>query len=79
MPYWHHRIFYKTVETTGYTTSRNQQFIDHMRNVVNFEIPVVDIWEDVNETFLKIAVCDFNGTKNLLQKTESPSEISTMA
>lgn len=52
-------------ESSGYTTSKNQKFIDHMRNVINFDITVVDNWEDIQETFLKIAVCDFNGTKKL--------------
>lgn len=51
-------------ETVCYTDSRNPRFIDHMINVMGNNMEIVnDLSTDIKEEFLKIAVCDFDGTK----------------
>lgn len=52
-------------ESSGYTTSKNPKFLDHTRNILNFDITTIDNWSDIQEPFLKIAMCDFNGTEKM--------------
>lgn len=53
-------------EKVCYTDSKNPLFIDHMLNVLRYDMEIVeDLKTDLHEPFLKIAVCDFNGTENL--------------
>lgn len=55
-------------EKVCYTDSSNQQFIDHIANVLGNEMVVVEnLSTDVKEPFLKIAVCDFEGTRDCEQ------------
>lgn len=53
-------------ESACYTDSRTQDFIDHLCNVIHNNMVMVDRLEDLAEPFLKIALCDFNGTEKLL-------------
>lgn len=51
-------------EKVCYTDSTNPRFIDHMLHVLGNDMEVVgNLMTDVKEPFLKIAVCDFEGTK----------------
>ncbi len=53
-------------EKVCYTDSKNQRFIDHMLNVVGNDMEIVDdLAKDIREPFLKIAVCDFEGTQDI--------------
>lgn len=52
-------------ESRHYTDSKNDAFIYHMRNVLHNDIAVVDDLCQVEEPFLKLAICDFHGTQNL--------------
>lgn len=49
-------------ENTVYTDSNDQLFLDHLTNVVHYEFTHVDNLCDVVHPFLKIAICDFDGT-----------------
>jgi cof-like hydrolase len=53
-------------ESACYTDSQDPVFNHHMRDVVHYDIKTVNRLEEVNEPFLKIALCDFDGTKKLL-------------
>lgn len=63
--YGHCHTFVSTV-TTAYTDSKDDTFINHMRNVVRYELNVTDDPRRINEPFIKIAICDFDGTEKLL-------------
>ena len=52
-------------ESRCYTDSRNPRFIDHMKNVVRYDIEVVPDLHNIQEPFLKMAMCDFRGTKEM--------------
>lgn len=52
-------------ESRCYTDSRNPRFIDHMRNVVRYDIEVVPDLHHIQEPFLKMAMCDFRGTSEM--------------
>lgn len=49
-------------ERVCYTDSKNQAFIDHMVHVVKNDMQMVEQASDIEEDFLKIAVCNFHGT-----------------
>ncbi|EOS47922.1 HAD family hydrolase [Lachnospiraceae bacterium JLR.KK009] len=52
-------------ESRHYTDSRNNAFVHHMRDVLHNDIAVVDDLCQVEEPFLKLAICDFQGTQKL--------------
>ena len=52
-------------ESRCYTDSRNPRFIDHMKHVVQYDMEVVPDLKDIREPFLKMAMCDFRGTKEM--------------
>lgn len=52
---------------TGYTDSQNPDYIDHIRNDVGYDMDVVQNVRDIKEPFIKIAVCDFDGTEKRLR------------
>jgi Cof subfamily protein (haloacid dehalogenase superfamily) len=52
-------------ESKHYTDSKNPDFIHHMRDVIQNDIAIVDDLHQVEEPFLKLAICDFNGTEQL--------------
>ncbi|MGN0332058.1 MAG: HAD family hydrolase [Lachnospiraceae bacterium] len=45
-----------------YTDSKNQDFLDHIKNVVKFDTVIVDDMCEIKDPFIKLAVCDFDGT-----------------
>lgn len=49
-------------ESTAYTDSTDQRFLNHMHNVVKYKIKEVPDLLDIKEPFLKLAVLDFDGT-----------------
>lgn len=54
-------------ERICYTDSRNHAFINHMLHTVKNNMKVVEHIDEIKEPFLKIAVCNFNGTKECLR------------
>lgn len=54
-------------ETVCYSDSRSERFRDHMVNVVKNDMKFVDSIDEIKEPFLKIAVCNFDGTKDCLR------------
>lgn len=51
-------------ERVCYTDSRDTRFKEHMLHVVGNDMEFVsDLKEDVHEPFLKLALCDFQGTR----------------
>lgn len=52
-------------ESACYTDSREPAFIRHIRDVLHYNLRVVDDLREVEEPFLKIAVCDFDGAENI--------------
>ena len=52
---------------TGYTDSQDSDYIDHIRNDVGYDMDVVQNVRDIKEPFIKIAVCDFDGTEKRLR------------
>lgn len=49
-------------ERVCYTDSKNPAFMDHMVNVVGNDMQYVnDLTRDIDEPFLKVSACDFNG------------------
>lgn len=52
-------------ESRHYTDSKNADFIHHMRDIIRNDIEVVDDLYQIQEPFLKLAICDFNGTARL--------------
>ncbi len=53
-------------ERVCYTDSINGAFIDHMVNVVGNDMKTVSHISEIPEPFLKISVCNFNGTQECL-------------
>lgn len=51
---------------TGYTDSHDSNYIDHIRNIVGYDLETVPNVRDIREPFIKIAVCDFDGTEHRL-------------
>ena len=45
---------------TGYTDSKDSDYIDHIRNDVGYDMDVVQNVRDIKGPFIKIAVCDFD-------------------
>lgn len=64
-------------ESTAYTDSTDQRFIDYMRNVIKYKIKAVPDLTNIEEPFLKLAVLDFDGTSATEQyfKEQFSSEI----
>ena len=71
-----HRIFQAVRERGGchcllscesacYTDSKDPAFIRHILEVVHYDMKTVDRLEEVEEPFLKIAVCDFTGSDEI--------------
>lgn len=52
-------------ESRHYTDSTNGDFLHHMQDVLQNDIAVVEDLHQVEEPFLKLAICDFNGTARL--------------
>lgn len=52
-------------ESRHYTNSGNPNFIHHIRDVLHNDLAVVEDLHSVQEPFLKLAICDFNGTAQL--------------
>lgn len=63
--YGHCHSFVSTV-TTAYTDSMDDTFISHMRDIVRYELNIIDDPRKIEEPFIKIAICDFDGTGKLL-------------
>ncbi len=53
-------------ESIVYLDSKDQQFLDYMRDVIHYDTEVVDDLTKITKPFLKIAMCDFHGTEKLL-------------
>lgn len=52
-------------ESRHYTDSKSTRFIHHMRDVIHNDIEVVEDLYQIQEPFLKLAICDFNGPDKL--------------
>lgn len=52
-------------ESRTYTDSQDPDFLHHMRDVLHNDIAVVEDLRQVQEPFLKIAICDPEGTDRL--------------
>ncbi len=53
-------------ESCCYTDSKSEYFINHMQNIIRCDLePVPDVY-DIHEPFIKLAMCDFKGTDQLL-------------
>ncbi len=52
-------------EDSSYTDSKDPVYINHMQNVIKYKLKVVDDLRDLQLPFLKLATCDFNGTKEM--------------
>lgn len=52
-------------ESRCYTDSVNPRFVDHMLNHIKYDMEVVDDLRKIQEPFLKLAMCDFRGTKEM--------------
>lgn len=50
-------------ESSAYTDSHDPEFLSHLRNVIKFQVREVDDLQNIQEPFLKLAMCDFSGTK----------------
>ena len=53
-------------EQVCYSDSVNEVFRDHMLHVMKNNMQFVDSMDEIQEPYLKIAVCNFNGTKDCL-------------
>lgn len=62
--YGHCHTFVSTI-TAAFTDSTDETFLNHMRNVVRYELNITDDPRKINEPFIKIAICDFDGTEKL--------------
>ncbi|MCI8559770.1 MAG: HAD family hydrolase [Dorea sp.] len=67
-------------ESTAYTDSTDQKFLDYMHNFVKFKIKEVPDLLDIKEPFLKFAVFNFNGTDTMepFFKEQFSSEITVV-
>lgn len=52
-------------ESRHYTDSKSKKFLHHMREVIHNNIEVVEDLYQIQEPFLKLAICDFEGTARL--------------
>ena len=52
-------------ESRGYTEFKEPRFLNHMHNVAHFDIEEVECMDDITEPFIKMAICDFNGTDEI--------------
>ena len=52
-------------ESACYIEAKSDVFINHIQNVLCYDTRIVDDLSDVQEPFLKIAVCDFGGTRDI--------------
>ena len=52
-------------ESRCYTDSTDKAFLDYLINDMHNDMEVVDDLSRIKEPFLKVAVCDFEGTRNL--------------
>lgn len=68
-------------ESKHFTDSRDERFIRHMRDVIHNEFEVVDNLRMIQEPFLKLSICNFNGTDILIDllKQRFSSEIKITA
>ncbi|MCB7304403.1 Cof-type HAD-IIB family hydrolase [Bariatricus massiliensis] len=55
-----------SVKDTYYTDSNDAKFMDYMHNTMGNIVKQIPDLYAVNEPLLKAAICDFNGTKDLL-------------
>lgn len=53
-------------EPKCYTVSADKVFLDYLINDMHNDMGIVDDLSSIKEPFLKVAVCDFEGTKNLM-------------
>ncbi len=53
-------------EDVCYLDSKDPRFLDFMRDVIRYDIRIVPDLTQVQEPFLKIAMCDFNGTDAMM-------------
>ena len=53
-------------ESKCYTDSADKAFLDYLINDMHNDMGIVDDLSSITEPFLKVAVCDFEGTKNLM-------------
>lgn len=60
-------IYHNTLSTEKYcyTDSTDSEFIHHISKVVGYDTKVVKNFSEVEEPFLKIALCDFTGNEVL--------------
>ncbi len=54
-----------STESYCYTDSEDSRFIHHIRDITGYDTKVVSDLHEVDETFLKIAICDFSGNEAL--------------
>lgn len=54
-----------STESYCYTDSTDSKFIHHIRDVIGYDTKVISDFHTVDETFLKIAICDFSGNEAL--------------
>lgn len=52
-------------ESRHYTDSKSHEFLHYMRECIRADIEVVDDLHHIEEPFLKLSICDFNGTDRL--------------
>lgn len=48
-----------------YTDSKNEHFISHIKNVVKYDMDVVEDLHEITAPFLKLAMCDFENPDRL--------------
>lgn len=52
---------------TCYTDSKDEYFIDHIRNHVRYTLETIEDPREIQEPFIKIAMCNFNGTEESMR------------
>lgn len=58
--------FFVSCENKCYTESTNSYFLNYMHNVVHYNIEEVPSLDAIKDPFIKLAICDYNGTSELL-------------
>ncbi len=53
-------------ESRCYTESKNERFLNYMRDIIRYDMDEVPDLTEIQKPFLKIAACDFNGTDEML-------------
>ncbi len=53
-------------ESTCYVDSKDPRFLDFMENEIRYDMKIVPDLTEIREPFLKIAMCDFNGTDAMM-------------